>query len=65
MSYLTMLPNCYYGLNQQTNLNTNQYILNANLFNNKKVLDCLKVALTMSITNYQLSQAQNQPQLKI
>ena len=54
-----MLPNCYYGLNEQSNLNTNQYIINANLFNNKKVLNCLKHALTLSITNYQLSQAQN------
>lgn len=65
MSYLTMLPNSYYGLNEQSSPNVNQYFINASLFNNKKVLNCLKVALTISITNYQHSQAQNLPQNQI
>lgn len=53
MSYLTVVPNCYYASGNQMGQVLNQYVLNSNQVNTKNVLNFLKTALTLSLTNYQ------------
>ena len=53
MSYLTIIPNCYYGNSNQMPQAVNSYIFNQNQSNTKNVLNFLKTALTISLNNYQ------------
>ncbi len=53
MSYLTVVPNCYYSSGNQMSQVINPYVLNTNQYNTKNVLNFLKSALSISLNNYQ------------
>jgi hypothetical protein len=59
MSYVSVIPNCYYGNSSQSTPLAAHYLSSQSYFNNASILQCLTSALRISIANYQLSQESN------
>lgn len=62
MSYMSVLPNCYYASNTQSSALATHYLSSQNHFNNS-ILPCLALALRTSLNNYTLSYESNASKL--
>jgi predicted DNA-binding ribbon-helix-helix protein len=59
MSYMSVIPNCYYGNTNQMGQVAAHYLNSQTIFNNKAILNYLTSALRISVANYQQTQQSN------